>query len=419
MIDKKAFSKAVKEVVERHEILRTGFLMVEGALVQKIFGVDEIDFTIPESRTTTFPDSNEAMANLIEENSKPFDLKRPPLFRFKWHEIKPHHHLLLFTIHHIVSDVWSLGIFIRELKGIYEEVATGSTHERKKLPIQFKDYVHWFNDRMHTGDFETDCNYWKKKLNDAAPHFDFPTDLPRVSRSFEGTKLYLNFGKGVQSDLNELSRESNATLFMTLIASASVLIHKRTGTEDIIIGTPVAGRTHIDLENQLGCFVNTLPLRITCAPSDTFSMLLETTKATTLQAYEHQDYPFDEMIEQLGKEFDPQRNPLFDIAVVLQNINGIPENLEFGSTSIKPVPFRYPTSKLDLILTFSESADGLLASIEYRSDLFTATTIDDLFRELSVIFDQATRRSKMQIMHFEVGAYKMKVGKTDLEFDFE
>ncbi|WP_339189304.1 plipastatin non-ribosomal peptide synthetase PpsC [Bacillus sp. FSL M8-0025] len=357
--------RAFKELIKRHESLRTSFEQDAGGdPVQRIH--DEVPFTL---QTTVLGErtEQEAAAAFI----KPFDLSQAPLFRAQIVKVSDERHLLLVDMHHIISDGVSVNILIREF---------GELYNNRKLPalrIQYKDYAVW-QEGFKTGDaYTTQEAYWLKQLEGELPVLDLPADHARPPvRSFAGDKVLFTLDQEVASGLHKLARENGSTLYMVLLAAYTAFLSRLSGQEDIIVGSPIAGRPHKDLEPILGMFVNTLALRMRPEGGKPFVQYLQEVRETALEAFEHQDYPFEELVDKLELTRDMSRNPLFDVMFVLQNMDQ--ESLELDELCLKPAANNgHQTSKFDLTLYAQEQPRGLLMfQMEFSTDLYKKKTIE-------------------------------------------
>ncbi|QHH20288.1 plipastatin non-ribosomal peptide synthetase PpsC [Bacillus subtilis] len=357
--------RAFKELIKRHESLRTSFEQDAGGdPVQRIH--DEVPFTL---QTTVLGErtEQEAAAAFI----KPFDLSQAPLFRAQIVKVSDGRHLLLVDMHHIISDGVSVNILIREF---------GELYNNRKLPalrIQYKDYAVW-QEGFKTGDaYTTPEAYWLKQLEGELPVLDLPADHARPPvRSFAGDKVLFTLDQEVASGLHKLARENGSTLYMVLLAAYTAFLSRLSGQEDIIVGSPIAGRPHKDLEPILGMFVNTLALRMRPEGGKPFVQYLQEVRETALEAFEHQDYPFEELVDKLELTRDMSRNPLFDVMFVLQNMDQ--ESLELDELCLKPAANNgHQTSKFDLTLYAQEQPRGLLMfQMEFSTDLYKKKTIE-------------------------------------------
>lgn len=380
--DVAALQNAFQYLVDRHESLRTGFIEVDGAVKQHI--VEQVTFKLTVIDIRSEADQTTLIQNHIEQNRlQAFDLIQAPLLRVTLLQLAADQYLFIFNIHHIICDVWSLNILMQELLQCYQDLAAGKTPNLPPLAIQYKDYAAWQNNLLQDDSTQTHQTYWQQKLAAPLPQLDLPTDFPRPSvQTFKGNTLHFQLDASLTAALNALSQRHQVSLFMTLLALVRVLLYRYTGEEDIIIGSPIAGRQHPDLEPQVGFYVNMLALRDSAVGSDTFIDVLQRVQHTTLEAYDHQFYPFDRLVDELQLERDMSRSPLFDVMVMLQNVDVAAVNLE----SLRITPYgeegESDVSRFDWVVHFSERDGGLRVDFNYNIALFTAERIRRAFGHL-------------------------------------
>ncbi|WP_276735262.1 non-ribosomal peptide synthetase [Bacillus sp. (in: firmicutes)] len=362
-LDPERLDRAFKELIKRHESLRTSFEQDEGGEpVQRIH--DEVPFVL-QTAVLGEQTEQEAAAAFI----KPFDLSRAPLFRAQIVKVSDERHLLLVDMHHIISDGVSVNILIREFGELYNNRTLPALH------IQYKDYAVWQEGYKKGDAYQTQETYWLKQLEGELPVLDLPADHTRPPvRSFAGDKVSFTLDQEAASGLHKLARENGSTLYMVLLAAYTALLSRLSGQEDIIVGSPIAGRPHKDLEPILGMFVNTLALRTRPEGGKAFVEYLQEVRETALEAYEHQDYPFEELVDKLGVTRDMSRNPLFDAMLVVQNNDYEPLRLQ--DLQMKPVEVSHLVSKFDLTLQASEGDGNIHFLFEYSTALFEKTTIE-------------------------------------------
>ncbi|CAH1202646.1 Tyrocidine synthase 3 [Paenibacillus plantiphilus] len=362
-LDRERLEAAFQGLIARHDALRTTFSLVDGEPVQRIASVDDIYFAI------ACREVEEAEAeSIIDAFIRPFDLTQPPLLRVELLKLSQERHLLLCDMHHIIADGVSMSIFMKEFVELYEGA------ELPPLRIQYKDYAVWQNSVEGQAAMKRNEAYWLELFAEDVPLLALPTDYPRPAmQSFSGATFAVEAGQELKQALNEGAARSGATLFMVLLAAYKVLLHKYSGQDDIVVGTPVAGRTHADVAPVLGMFVNTLALRGRPQPSRSFGEFLDEVKAATLGAFDNGQYPFDALVEQLKLPRDLSRNPLFDTMFSLQNINM--DTGELTGLQIEPFEFAGGAAKFDLSLEATETEDGLVISFEYATALFHEDTI--------------------------------------------
>ena len=403
--------RAFQELIKRHESLRTSFEQDAGGdPVQRIH--DEVPFTL-QTTVLGARTEQEAAAAFI----KPFDLSQAPLFRAQIVKVSDERHLLLVDMHHIISDGVSVNILIREF---------GELYNNRKLPalrIQYKDYAVW-QEGFKTGDaYKTQGAYWLKQLEGELPVLDLPADHARPPvRSFAGDKVSFTLDQEVASGLHKLARENGSTLYMVLLAAYTAFLSRLSGQEDIIVGSPIAGRPHKDLEPILGMFVNTLALRTRPEGGKPFVQYLQEVRETAMEAFEHQDYPFEELVDKLELTRDMSRNPLFDVMFVLQNMDQ--ESLELDELCLKPAANNgHQTSKFDLTLYAQEQPRGLLTfQMEFSTDLYKKKTIEKWLQYfnnmlLSIIKDNKAALGTINILNEDEAHYLIhELNRTKIDY---
>lgn len=379
-VDESIWARVLAELLSRHEALRTTFTSVEGRPLQVVakeaapsFRVVDLTRHPPEEQ----PGLVEAIA--LEDGRHPFDLAHGPLLRGSLIRVTPDASLYLVTMHHIVTDGWSMDLLVFELSTLYEAFAAERPSPLPPLRIQYADFAVWQREWLASSELERQLSYWRKQLENLS-QLELPEDLPRPPiPTFRGSFQAAQLPRPLVDQLRQLGQAEGATLFMTLLAAFKVLMFRYSGQTDIAVGSPIANRNHPDVEQLIGFFVNTLVMRTSLAGRPTFRELLARVRETTLSAYGHQDLPFEKLVEELRPERDPSRNPLFQVMFVLQT--GTARSPEAsGSMSPGADPeldgsVTHGSSKFDLTLYATEAADGLGLVFEYSSDLFTDTTI--------------------------------------------
>ncbi|WP_252607192.1 lichenysin non-ribosomal peptide synthetase LicA [Bacillus paralicheniformis] len=360
-LDLKRLESAAQMLIKRHEAFRTTFEIRDGEPVQRIWDAAELTIDVIDA------DEQEA-ERLIEEFIRPFDLTKAPLFRMSIIRVTEEKHLLLVDMHHIISDGASVSVLIDEMTRLYAGEAL------EPLRIQYKDFSVWQR-HLLTERHNMQEEYWLKELDGELPVLTLPTDYPRPSvQTFEGSRLSFALKPELVQQLRRLAKETDSTLYMVLAASYSALLSKLSGQSEVIVGSPAAGRPHADLSRIIGMFVNTLAIRTRPEGDKPFSAFLEEVKETTLGAFEHQDYPFEELIEKLKIQRDMSRNPLFDAVFSMRNADL--KDLSMEGITLKPYDFAHQTAKFDLTLTAAEE-DGLLVfEMEYNTALFKHESIE-------------------------------------------
>ncbi|HET6364287.1 MAG TPA: amino acid adenylation domain-containing protein [Nitrospirota bacterium] len=372
-----ALRQTFEAIVTRHESLRTTFSAVEGVPVQCI--ADKGSISLPVIDLTGLLEAdreNEARRLAAEEFRRPFDLARGPLLRVSLLRLGDKEHILLLTQHHIISDGWSLGVLIREMKVHYEAFSHENIPSLPELPIQYADFAEWQRKWLQGEVLASQVSYWKEHLGGVLPIMALPTDRPRPAmQTHRGRRTSRIFSKTLHEALKVLSQREDVTLFMTLLAAFQTLLHRYTGQDDVIVGSPIANRNRLEIEGLIGFFVNTLVFRTDLSGNPTFRELLVRVREVALGAYTHQDLPFEKLVEELRVSRDLSYNPLFQVMFVFQNAPMEPLQLSSG-LKLEPFEAETDTAKFDFTLELSEEAGGLTSSIEYNTDLFDSDTIE-------------------------------------------
>ncbi|WP_416671490.1 amino acid adenylation domain-containing protein [Egbenema bharatensis] len=367
--------QSFNEIVRRHEVLRTTFMLAGEEPVQVIQPTLMLNLPLIDLRELSETDRTQEVQVLAAQEARcPFDLVKGPLLRGTLLRLGEAEYLLLFTMHHIISDGWSRGVLIRELAALYEAFADGKPSPLPELPIQYGDFAVWQRQWLQGEVLEAQKDYWKQKLGGSLPVLQLPTDYSRPAiQSYKGKKYSFTLSKTLTTALKSLSQQAEATLFMTLLAAFKALIYRYTEEQDIIVGTAVANRNFSELEQLIGFLVNTLVLRTDVGENPSFLDLLRRVRQTTLDAYNHQDLPFDKLVEEIQPERNLSHNPLFQIWFALNN-TPVP-SLKIGELEMSISKVDSATAQFDLSLDMVEQQEELLGIWEYNSDLFTVDTI--------------------------------------------
>ncbi|WP_431262155.1 amino acid adenylation domain-containing protein [Roseateles chitinivorans] len=386
-LNREALQATLDGLVRRHEILRTRFASVDGQTVQLIDGPDT-GFQLQEVDLSTLaePQRTRTVEQLSEQEQRaPFDLAQGPLIRGQLLKLDEHEHILLLTQHHIISDGWSTGIMVREVSALYEAHSQGRADPLATLPplpIQYADYAVWQRQWLQGEVLQQQSQYWKRELAGAPALLELPTDKPRpAEQSYEGAQWNFEIPQALTSGLRALAQSQGATLFMTLLAGWSVLLSRLSGQKDIVVGTPVANRQRSEVEGLIGFFVNTLALRVRLDDDPTVQALLQQVKASTLAAYEHQDLPFEQVVEALQPQRSLSHSPLFQNMLSLNNTPA-QAPLQLSGLSIAVDAQSTDTTHFDVSLSLNEYGGQLIGTLTYASDLFEPETIErwaDLF----------------------------------------
>ncbi|MFA5921357.1 MAG: amino acid adenylation domain-containing protein [Methylococcaceae bacterium] len=374
-LDVLVLEKSINHVIRRHEILRTCFTKVDG----KPFQLISQDFSLKIAKidlTDLYETEQHEMLDrvILEEVKAPFDLTKLPLLRVSLLCLNEQEYVLLLTMHHIISDGWSQGIFIHECSAFYKALTTGVSIQLPELPIQYADFAHWQRNSINEDSIKKQLAYWKQQLQGAPSVLELPSDRPRPAvQSYRGAGYFFTLEEHQVSRLNELGREYEATPFMILLAVFSVLLSRYSGQIDLCIGTPIANRNRIEVEKLIGFFVNTLVLRIDLSKKPTFTELLKRVREQTLSAQTHQDLAFEILVDELQPKRDLSRNPLFQVMFAFQNATS--EELALPGLQISKMQVETQTALFDLSLDAANLDGGLGFSFEYNIDLFDKKTI--------------------------------------------
>ncbi|MDQ1592736.1 MAG: hypothetical protein QOG71_3363 [Pyrinomonadaceae bacterium] len=407
-LDARALAESFNEVLRRHEVLRTSFATVDGQPVQRIAPVLRLELPVEDVRAAAAATEREAVVHSVaaEEAGRAFNLGDAPLLRLRLLRVDEDEHVLLLVMHHIISDGWSIGILIREVAALYEAFSHGRPSPLAELPVQYADYAVWQREWLQGDVLANQLAYWKRQLDGSPPRLQLPAmrdesaSAPE-SRAFRGAKQHFVLPVELSGSLARLSRREGATLFMTLLAAFQTLLQRYTGEDDITTGTPVANRNHEQIEGLVGFFVNTLVLRTDLTDDPTFTELLRRVREVALDAYAHQDVPFEKLVEELQPARDLSHAPLFQVMFVLQNAPV--HALELAGLKLDPLPLAGDGAKFDLTLSMEETGEGLKGLFEYNRDLFDEAAMGRLishFRNLleAVAADPARRLSELQLL---------------------
>ncbi len=392
-----ALERSLARIVLRHEALRTTFGVADGRPVQVIGEPGGFRVATEDLRSLPAPQREaEALRLAQEQAERPFDLARDPLLRAALIRLDDDDHVLLLVMHHIVADAWSMGIFVRELAAQYGAEASGTEPSLPELQVQYADFAVWQREWLRGGRIEAQLRYWKERLAGAPPFLELPADRPRPpEQTFRGASRPLELPAALAASLRDLSRRNEVTLFMTLLAGFQAWLQRYTGQDDVVVGVPVANRGRVEVEDLIGFFVNTLPLRTDLSGDPTVRELLARVREVALGAHEHQDLPFERLVEELRPERDPSRAPVFQVMFDLQ---GSPAaGLELPGLAATLLPLETRSAKFDLTMSLAEGAGGLEGLVEYNADLFDGATIDRMSGHFGTLLEGMAARPEARL----------------------
>jgi hypothetical protein len=405
-LNRPALQQMLNEIVRRHETIRTRFINLDGEVAQQILSQLEVGIDVVDLSGVDADESALLAEKLMRAEARcPFDLRHDTLMRMKLLKLGESEHVAFLTMHHIISDGWSIGVLIEEMSNLYQAFVEGKPSPLAELPIQYADYAQWQR-RILQGDLlEANLNYWRKQLRNSPPLLQLPLDHPRPAiQSSRGAQQPFVLPRQLGEALNKLTRSEGVTLFITLLAAYKTLLYSYSGQTDLILGTNVANRRATNTEKLVGFFVNMLVLRSDLSGNPSFRELLHRVREMTLDAYTHQDLPFEKLVQELRPERDLGRGLLFQAVFSLQNAGH--QTLRFSGLMVTPQEIDLKTSKYDLVLNMWESERGLEGVLQYSSDLFEPETIARMIRHFeqllsSIVAAPETRLNALQMLSAE------------------
>ncbi|MDP4147324.1 MAG: amino acid adenylation domain-containing protein, partial [Bacillota bacterium] len=390
-IEKEKVEEAFQKLVNRHEALRTSFELQDGEIFQRIHKYIKLDLEYVELSKA----ENHSITEVIETFMQSFDLSKAPLFRVKLVKIREEKHVLMFDIHHIIADGTSVSIIMKEFGELY------NGKELEEIRIQYKEYSVWQNKLLNSEIIKKQEEYWLGVYKEEIPVLDMPTDYQRPAiQSFEGESIGFKIDKELTEKLKKVGNTNGSTLYMTLLSIYNILLHKYSGQDDIIVGSPIAGRPHTQLQGIMGMFVNTLAIRNYPKRENTFKEFLQDVKKNALNAYENQDYQFEELVEKLNLRRDLSRNALFDTMFVLQNTDA--KEIQINNLKFKQYEFANKISKFDITLSLTEVSDGIDFNVEYCTRLFNRNTIERFLRHFENIAKDVADNPEKKISEIDM-----------------
>ncbi|BAY78557.1 amino acid adenylation [Nostoc linckia NIES-25] len=434
-LDRAALEQSLQEIIHRHEALRTNFITVDGKpsqiirewgtgnREQRILSIVDLQhlstLVLSEVEVTEREITSQQLAQ--QQVTQPFDLAKEALIRATLVVLNETEHVLLVCMHHVVNDGWSMGVFVQELAALYDAYAQGQPSPLAPLPIQYADFAIWQRNWLQGEVLQSQLNYWQQQLQDAPALLSLPTDRPRPAvQTYNGTHQEFALSLELTNKLTKLSQEQGVTLFMTLLAAYDTLLYRYTGTEDILVGSPIANRDRSEIEGLIGFFVNTLVMRTSLTGNPSFSELLTRVRSMAMEAYSHQNLPFEMLVEALQPERNLSHTPLFQVMFVLQNA----PTSELGLTglTVNRLPIKGTTSRFDLTLSMENTATGLAGWWEYNTDLFDERTIERMTSHFVTLLEGIVANPEQRISQLPlltaVEQQQLLVEWNDTEVDY-
>jgi len=401
-LDTTALQGTINEIVRRHEALRTNFVSVDGRPQQIVDANRSLTVELLDWRSIPADAHQAAVEELAsKEVRSTFDLTKGPLLRVKLVRLKEDEHVALVVMHHIISDGWSIAIFLSEVKELYEAFRNGRPSPRKDLPIQYADFARWQREWLRGDVLEAQLDYWRSTLGGILPVLELPITLPRLGQpTFRSARLATLLPAGLYQQLQRLSRQRGVTLYMILLAAFNTLLYRYTKQDDIIVGTAVAGRNYAGVDELIGVFINMLVMRTDLSGNPRFGEFLNRVKEIALEAYAHQEVPFEKLVVELQPQRALSQTPIFQVAFGLQNAPV--KTLHLPHLQLTPMTFNIELARYDLTLWMIEDENGLTASWTYSTDLFSAPAVTRMqthFQTLlhSIVSDPETQLSALEM----------------------
>ena len=386
-LDVELLEQAVRQILARHEVLRASFVSRNGECEQILVPADA--FRIVTEDLSSYGDpAGEANARAHREFRKPFTLSEGPLLRATAYRLSAREHVLALTFHHILTDAWSFGILFRELGESYRALVQATGPSLPQLPIQYADYAAWQREMLETEAGRKQIDFWRAELSGTLPLLDLPTDRPRpAAQTFAGAQYHHHIAKELSDRLRTFSRERNVTLFMLLLAGFQATLCRYAGQDDVIVGTPIAGRKRVETERLIGFFINTLPLRAQVPFDSSFDSFLAAVKDTCLRAFENQDVPFEQLVKELNPDRDLSRPPIFQAMFSLQNVPV--QSFALHNLEVQISRPENPSARFEITCDVFDMPEGLQCLIEYNTDLFDESSIARMFDSMDLLLAAA------------------------------
>lgn len=389
-LNRQALKESLTTIIERHEILRTSFTEIGNQPMQVVSNDSGFDFEYIDLSGCPLSECEEqCMTKIREENAKPFNLSKGPLLRVRLYILDENEHILFFLMHHIISDGWSIGVFIHEFSNLYASFLSQRPANLPDLSVQYADFAKWQQKVLQGADRRRLLEYWKEKLGNGLMNLELPTDHPRPAvKSYRGGLLTYNAPRSLTADLKKLAGSCNTTMFTVLLSAFYVLLNRYTGQHDITIGTPIANRNRAEIEPLIGFFVNTIVLRADLSGNPDFLTVVKHVKEISLEAFTHQDLPFEMLVEELHPERSMNRTPLFQVMFAYQTAGR--EDMRLPALQVESIALENASAKFDLTLNVTESGGALFLSIEYDADLFQPDSVQRMFLHFEHLLEAIT-----------------------------
>ncbi|NBD17980.1 MAG: amino acid adenylation domain-containing protein [Cyanobacteria bacterium] len=402
-LDVAALNNSFNAIIKRHEILRTSFQETEdGTPIQVVLPNRYLTIPIIDLTHIDAKKQEKEIQDLVtKESLRPFDLTKDNLLRLTLIQLTETEHILFVAMHHIVSDGWSMGIFMQEIATLYQSFSSNTQSELSDLSIQYADFAIWQQRKFEQGELEKQLSYWKQQFQDIPPVLELPNDHPRPPiQTARGATESFRLSQSLTQALETLSQQEHVTLFMTLLAAFKALLYRYTSQTDIVVGSPIANRSEPELENLIGFFVNTLAFRTQLSENMSFRELLASVRDSTIGAYDNQDLPFEKLVEELKPERNLSRHPLFQVMFVFQNF----PNQQFSVPGLTVSTFETnrQVAKFDLTLSISKTERGLAGSFQYNIDLFNHSTIQQLVKHFQVLIEDIAFNPDQQLSNLSL-----------------
>src|SRR6185295_11778269 len=395
--------RSIREIIARHEALRTTFISIDGEPVQVISpSIDLPLVTVDISALDESHRTPEILRLVNQEALLKFDLSRGPLIRVSLIRVAAEEQVLLLTMHHIISDAWSMRVFIQELKLLYSNFSARLPSSLPDLLVQYADVAHWQRQYVQGDVLEGHLDFWRRHLAGAPSLIDLPLDRERPPfQTFHGAKHSFALSKELSASIKKLCREEDVTLFMALLAAFNVLLYSYRPQDDIVVGTDMAIRNRPEIEPLIGFFVNLIPVRTEFSGNPSYRALLARVREAVFGANLHQEVPFHKLIEELQPERDPSYAPLVQVLFVLENVP-MPA-IEISGVSLKPLEIESKASKFDLVMIHKETGQNIIGSLMYNTDLFDASTIEEMIDCYQRLLISITEQPDIQVSDLRVG----------------